>query len=180
MQECVWLIKNLDTEMEILSRKEAKEQRLKLYFTGIQCPNGHVSERYTSTSNCLACHAEYYVSIEQKEKQQEYRERNKEKKADYDRQFDKNNKAYRAALKSANRAKRKFRVVEWDKEFTEFVCEESYHLAQLRENVTGFKWHLDHIVPLCGTTVSGLHVWNNFAVIPAKQNLRKKNHYVAE
>jgi len=41
--------------MEIITRKEAKKQGLKRYFTGKSCKHGHVSERRVSTGHCLGC-----------------------------------------------------------------------------------------------------------------------------
>jgi len=67
--------------------------------------------------------------------------------------------------------------VGWDTELTDFVFEEAHHLRGIRDTLFGFKWHVDHKIPLQGKSVCGLHVWNNFAVIPATVNLRKNNKY---
>lgn len=56
-----------------------------------------------------------------------------------------------------------------------FFMEEAYHLAALRTKATGFKWHVDHIVPLRSKRVCGLHVEHNLQVIPASVNVSKSN-----
>jgi hypothetical protein len=33
--------------------------------------------------------------------------------------------------------------------------------------------HVDHVLPLCGRLVSGLHVAANLRIIPARENLTK-------
>ena len=39
---------------------------------------------------------------------------------------------------------------------------------------------MDHIIPLRGVWVSGLHVPENLRVIPAAENARKKNRFLPE
>jgi 5-methylcytosine-specific restriction endonuclease McrA len=43
---------------------------------------------------------------------------------------------------------------------------------------TGIPHEVDHIVPLRGRRVSGLHVPGNLRVIPAKDNRLKSNHFI--
>jgi hypothetical protein len=54
---------------------------------------------------------------------------------------------------------------------------EAQNLRKMRNIYTKFEWHVDHIIPLKGNNVCGLHVWNNFAVIPKVDNLRKGNYH---
>ncbi len=49
---------------------------------------------------------------------------------------------------------------------------ELYSLAKLREEVFGFKWHVDHIVPL---SKGGRHGLSNLQVVPQYWNLSKGN-----
>ena len=41
--------------MKIVLFNEAKNQKLKRYFTGIPCKHGHLSERLTSNRCCIEC-----------------------------------------------------------------------------------------------------------------------------
>jgi hypothetical protein len=58
-----------------------------------------------------------------------------------------------------------------------WMLEQAYELAALRTKMFGFSWHVDHIIPLQGKLVSGLHVPTNVRVIPGIENVRKANRY---
>lgn len=59
----------------------------------------------------------------------------------------------------------------------QFFIDEIYDLAQRRTKALGVKHHVDHIVPLQSPMVCGLHVENNLRVIPALDNISKKNRW---
>lgn len=48
-----------------------------------------------------------------------------------------------------------------------------YRMAARVRECTGLKFHLDHVLPLKGKLVSGLHVGANLALLHANQNQRK-------
>lgn len=86
-------------------------------------------------------------------------------------------KENKARLQNKRRAVKLLATVLWDRELTDLVEREAYHLCSLRKEITKFRWEVDHVIPLQGKTVSGLHVWNNLAVIPATLNSAKSNKY---
>lgn len=73
------------------------------------------------------------------------------------------------------RAAKEKRTPGWLLDDDLWLMREVYSLRALRDRVTGIKWHVDHVVPLRGKHVCGLHVPENLQVIPATLNLAKGN-----
>lgn len=79
----------------------------------------------------------------------------------------------------ANKRSSRVRKARFTDELTSFVIEQAHELRIIRNKLTGFKWNVDHVIPLNNSKVCGLHIWNNIAVIPEVDNLRKGNSYPA-
>lgn len=105
--------------------------------------------------------------------------RRRERALEEMRQYAKQNPEIFISRNAARRARNALAFAGWDRELTDLVVAEAGNLRHLRKDCTGIDWHVDHIIPLRGKNVSGLHVYNNIAVIPAIMNRAKKNKLVA-
>lgn len=179
-------------KLHLISRKIAKCLGMKRYFTGLPCPYGHYSERYVHGYNCISCEkinqktpkrAAYLKAYAEenwltlKEYRKSWKNENFDKKAAGDKEWKQRNPG---AVYASNRRRQIAKInrsPKWDTHLTDFVFAEANSLAKLRTKLTGVKWQVDHIIPLLGSEVSGLHVWNNFEVIPAYINLRKNANF---
>lgn len=87
------------------------------------------------------------------------------------------NKAQVKAIAARRRAAESTRMPNWLSDDDQWLIAEVYDLALQRSALTGVSWHVDHVVPLQGKNVSGLHVPWNLQVILASENLRKGNRF---
>jgi len=84
----------------------------------------------------------------------------------------------RVNAKNAKRkAKRLNATPEWLTPDQLSEIQQHYWLAKDLQAVTGEVYHVDHIVPLQGENVCGLHVPWNLQVLPADINISKGNRY---
>lgn len=81
------------------------------------------------------------------------------------------------AINAKYRAKKLQAIPKWFGELDELIIQEAHALAKQRTKQTGFKWHVDHEVPLQSKLVCGFHIGCNIQVIPASANISKGNRH---
>ena len=107
----------------------------------------------------------------------EYYIRTKDIKAVYTKEYAKNNPHIINKASAKRRAARLNRTPKWLTKDDLWLINEIYELAILRTKTLGVMWHVDHIIPLQGKLVSGLHVPSNMQVILGSENHAKNNKY---
>lgn len=81
------------------------------------------------------------------------------------------------AAVARRKAARLQRTPKWLTEFDRLKIQCVYSIAAMLTRHNGEPWHVDHIIPLRGKVVSGLHVPSNLRVIRGEENVRKHNKF---
>lgn len=150
---------------ECLARTQARLNGDKFYYSEKPCKRGHLDKRSTLSGNCYTCTNLRKLNARIADNYESTRRQSKE----YAQRFP----AKRAANCSRCRARKLQATPSWA---NKDLIEVFYIKAKLMERLTGEKYHVDHVIPLKGKNVCGLHVENNLQVITAKANLQKFNN----
>jgi hypothetical protein len=164
-------------------RQAAMDAKEKHYFTGKPCVHGHISNRSVTTRICMECDRlgkkllrETKTEEVRARKRQSYAD-HRQKALDQKRTYRQNNKGKIIALATQRKQRVRQRTPKWLVKDDFWLIKETYELAALRTKMFGVSWHVDHVIPLQGKTVTGLHVPTNLQVILGKENISKKNKY---
>lgn len=109
------------------------------------------------------------------EKQAKYRLDNKERLASYQAEYRRVNKDKINAKNAKRHATKLNAVPSWLTSVELEQIKELYTIAQMFRLYTGQEYHVDHIIPLQGKLVCGLHVPWNLQVLLATENRNKSN-----
>jgi len=154
--------------------------------------NSHIADRLVSNGHCVECDAKNSKKWQSKKKEAflaskkrwrdknlarltayrlEWRQKNLEKDDAALRQWKENNPGAMSTIYAKRRAGRLKAVPAWA---NMSAIREIYR--QARE----LGMHVDHIIPLKGKLVCGLHVDNNLQLLAPADNMRKRNRFDPE
>jgi 5-methylcytosine-specific restriction endonuclease McrA len=187
--------------MKLKSRADAKAAGETKYFTGKPCKHGHKAPRYVSSGSCEACLLLHKIewqsaNIEKvraskrnwikkhpermRELQRRYHHANKARAQAKRRTYAKNKPHKFVEYASSRRAAKLNRTPKWLDDVQRQQIAEMYECAKELSVMTGESWEVDHIVPMQGECVSGLHVPWNLQLMPKSLNSAKKNKWKVE
>lgn len=147
------------------------------YFTGKPCKHGHTAPRRTVNGCCTLCEQVKNNRQDRKEYMEKYAAVKKEKIRKIASVWQKNNKGKVNANTALRHAAKMQRTPSWLSKEDKLTIKCYYQLAAMYNRESDQKWHVDHIVPMQGESVSGLHVPWNLRVIPAVDNMKKNNRF---
>jgi hypothetical protein len=166
------------------------------YFTGKPCKHGHISNRCTSSGSCMVCaritrkktmskklanDPEYWKKKYAENPERfiasaaKWRLQNPEKSKEVNKRARAKTRAKRTALQIAREASKLNAMPAWLTKEQKRHIQLFYDMSKRTSQKSGFKCHVDHIVPLRGKTVCGLHVPWNLQIVSASYNSMKKN-----
>jgi 5-methylcytosine-specific restriction endonuclease McrA len=187
--------------VDIVSREAARAAGRKRYFTGEACRHGHVAERFVSIRMCTKCASirrdmwrdfnpdkvkianarpRNVDKVKARIRQARWRAANKDQANAATAVWQRNNPGTVNANTRKRQAKKLNATPPWltsgDHDLMRFLYQEA---AQMSKDF-GTEFEVDHIIPLQGKVVCGLHVPWNLRVVARSQNRRKSSSLPSE
>lgn len=185
--------------MNITTRQQAIREGLAYYFTGKPCKHGHIDKRFTLGRGCLACNrqkasehrAKNPDKVSATNREQYLKNRNARLVAQ--RGWNSANAEHAAAYAARYREANPEVAKEWRQRNLPrgVLATARRRAAKLqrtpswseREAIAAFYLacpaghQVDHVLPLRGRRISGLHVLSNLQYLPDADNMAKGNRF---
>ena len=166
-----WREENIDQERERL-RKYAEEHPDKLRANYLRWKSASPDREKEYNAKRYAANREANDA-----RNREWTRKNPEKRAAHNAKHRAGNPEKYTAYAAKRRAAKLQRTPPWlTQEHHDQILSKYEERGRLTQE-TGIEHHVDHIVPLQGENISGLHVPWNLRVITATENLQKSNSY---
>ena len=153
-------------------------KKLNLFSKSVRSPDGFKP----ACKTCLAADAKAYREVNRDKmeaKHKIWRDANKDKTKAQRKIYCKANRSKVNALQAAYHASKLNASPPWLTDTHKAHIKRTYALAAMMTEATGVPYHVDHIVPLRGKDICGLHVPWNLQALRADLNHSKSNKYEA-
>ena len=176
-------------------RAKAKAEGKTTYYTGRPCKHGHVAKRTTSNGICVICNsirqerwrkdnptkakqrdALYYLRYSKRDQAIQYRLSNPDKVKAATKKWQIANKHKKAQAERKRYAAKLGATPDWLSKSDMEWMNDIYLEAKKLSDAKGVDVNVDHIVPLQGKDVCGLHVPWNLRLVSRSYNSKKSNN----
>jgi len=167
---------------ELIARADAQAKGFPRYYAGLACKQGNLAERYTANKTCCECANAIANKTKSKDRAKysaqavKWGKQNPEKRAQYQRTQNTKHPGKRNLWTMNYRTAKATRMPKWLNEGHLFEMESVYTYCSALRKI-GLDYHVDHVVPLRGKSISGLHVPWNLQVLPGRENMSKGNTF---
>ncbi len=174
-----------DKNYKLNNRESIKQKDAAYYLANKEKCNSNSKRYYEENKQRLIAFQRQY-NLERRDKVLNYlRDYYKERKLSGEyftkyREYYLENKEYFLERAARRRASKLNATPPWLTKQDFEQIKELYEITKAFKLYTGEEYHVDHIIPLQGENVCGLHVPWNLQVISAKENLSKHNKLIQE
>ena len=173
---------NVDKQLDLFSKCAANKDGFHRWCK--ECSKASKKEWYVKNaeserSKALKYHYENYEKNKERiiKTANEWQNRNKDRYKEIAKKCYEKTKNKKFAWQAFARAAKRNAVPKWINEDLKQEIQKFYVEARLKTRETGTKYEVDHIVPLMGKEVCGLHVPWNLRVITQFENRSKQNSF---
>ena len=130
-------------------------------------------------SSCKDVSKKYYIDNKEEvlRRTSSYKEKNRQSYCVKSKEYYQNNKQLYVEKSARRRTSKLLRTPSWYSDRDRAAFKELANYQRILKDIGGWAFDIDHILPLQGKTVSGLHCKENWQLLPTSVNKSKGNRY---